>query len=90
MDLVHATPNFQMEIAPVNMKFTGGQGVKNTDSYFFINIPWLQICVRRVNFVYKINWLIFMHDRVQKRGGVFLIELQFESVGMKILGVEMH
>ena len=65
MDLVHGPPLIFKRKSPLfRWKFTGGQGMKNTDSYFFINMPWLQICSLRVNFVYKINRLIFMHDRV--------------------------
>ena len=35
------TPNFQKEIAPVNMKIyrRSGWGMENTDLWFFINIP---------------------------------------------------
>ena len=65
MDQVHGPPLIFKRKSPLlRWKFTGGQGMKNTDSYFFINIPWLQICSLWVNFVYKINRLIFMHDRV--------------------------
>ena len=70
MDLVHGpgpwtTPNFQKEIPPVKMKIYRRSGFEKHRLIFFINMPCLQICVRRVNFVYKIDRLIFMHDRVQ-------------------------
>ena len=58
MDQVHGPPIIFKRKSPLlRWKFTRGQGMKNTDSYFFINTPWLQICVSRVNFGYKINRL---------------------------------
>ena len=40
----------------LNIKIYQRLGNENTDSYLFINIPWLQICARKVNFVYKIKY----------------------------------
>ena len=40
MDLVHGPPLIFKRKSPLfRGKFTGGQGMKNTESYFFINIP---------------------------------------------------
>ena len=69
MDSVHEPPLiFKRKSHLLIWEFTGGQDMKNTDSYFFINIPWLQICVRFVNFVCKIIGLFLCTIEYNKWG----------------------
>ena len=75
MDLVHGPPLiFKRKPSLLIWKFTSGQGMRNTDSYFRINIPWimkpwLPICIRRVNFGHKINRPILCTIEYYERGG---------------------
>ena len=76
------TPNLQKEIAPVNMKIFPEVREWKTQTRIYSSI-YLD---------YKFMQLYTVEN--DKRGGGggrdVLIELQFQTVGMKILGVEMH